>query len=100
MIRNAETDPLSRSYSVRWPEFRWNFGLRVLPPDPLLILGKSDAKKMFAAVVYLMGRLKLPINAQKSRCLWCPEEPFPFLGYDLDAITARWVGGLHWHATE
>ena len=68
--------------------------------DDFLILGKSDAKKMYAAVVYLMYRLKLPINAQKSRCLWCPEEPFPFLGYDLDAITARWVGGLHWHATE
>ena len=52
-------------------------------PLTLLILGKSDAKKMFAAVVYLMGRLKLPINVQKSRCLRCPEEPLRFLGYRI-----------------
>ena len=31
----------------------------------------------------LMGKLKLPVNAQKTRCLRCPEEPLEFLGYRI-----------------
>ena len=38
---------------------------------------------MLAAVNRLMDRLKLPINAQKTRCLRCPEEPLEFLGYRI-----------------
>ena len=30
-----------------------------------------------------MGKLKLPVNAQKTRCLRCPEEPLEFLGYRI-----------------
>ncbi len=30
-----------------------------------------------------MGVLKLPVNARKTRCLRCPEEPFEFLGYRI-----------------
>ena len=35
------------------------------------------------AVNRLMDKLKLPVNAQKTRCLRCPEEPLEFLGYHI-----------------
>ena len=31
----------------------------------------------------LMGKLKLPVNAEKTRCLRCPGEPLEFLGYRI-----------------
>ena len=31
----------------------------------------------------IMGRLRLPVNATKTRCLRTPEEPFEFLGYRI-----------------
>ena len=37
--------------------------------------------EMLVVVGRLMERLKLPVNAQKTRCLRCPEEPIEFLGY-------------------
>lgn len=49
----------------------------------LVILGKSDGTAMLNAVEELMKRLKLPINAKKTRCVRCPEEPFTFLGYRI-----------------
>ena len=38
---------------------------------------------MVLVITRLMDRLKLPINAQKTRCLRCPEEAFEFLGYRI-----------------
>ena len=38
---------------------------------------------MLEAVETIMQRLKLPINARKTRCVRCPEEPFEFLGYRI-----------------
>ena len=38
---------------------------------------------MLAVVNRLMARLKLPVNAQKTRCLRCPEESLEFLGYRI-----------------
>ncbi len=38
--------------------------------------------EMLAAVNRLMDRLKLPVNAEKTR-LRCPEEPLEFLGYRI-----------------
>ena len=73
-----------RRFILAWKILGYAWYLRaeiVNYADDFLILGKSDAAKMYAAVAYLMGRLKLPINVQKSRCLRCPEEPFTFLGY-------------------
>ena len=51
--------------------------------DDCVILGKSDGTAMLNAVEELMKRLKLPINAKKTRCVRCPEEPFTFLGYRI-----------------
>ena len=51
--------------------------------DDFCVLGKARAAEMLAAVNRLMERLKLPINAEKTRCLRCPEEPLEFLGYRI-----------------
>ena len=47
------------------------------------MLGKAPAAEMLAVVNRLMERLKLPVNARKTRCLRCPEEPLEFLGYRI-----------------
>ncbi len=51
--------------------------------DDFVVLGKSPSASMLAAVEWLMGRLKLPINAEKTRCCRVPEEPIEFLGYRI-----------------
>ncbi len=51
--------------------------------DDFCVLGKAPAAEMLAAVNRLMERLKLPVNARKTRCLRCPEESFEFLGYRI-----------------
>ena len=43
--------------------------------DDFCVLGKAPAAEMLAVVNRLMVRLKLPVNARKTRCLRCPEEP-------------------------
>ena len=49
--------------------------------DDFCVLGKAPAADMLPAVTGLMGRLKLTVNDQKTRCLRCPDEPMEFLGY-------------------
>ena len=49
--------------------------------DDFCVLGKAPAGEMLPAVTELMGRLKLTVNEQKTRCLRCPDEPMEFLGY-------------------
>ena len=51
--------------------------------DDFCVLGKVPAAEMLAVVNRLMGKLKLPVNARKTRCLRCPEEPLEFLGYRI-----------------
>ena len=51
--------------------------------DDFAVLGKSPAAEMRSAVEGLMKRLKLPINAEKTRCCRVPEEPMTFLGYRI-----------------
>ena len=38
---------------------------------------------MRASVERIMGQLRLPLNATKTRCLRAPEEPIEFLGYRI-----------------
>ena len=45
------------------------------------MLGRAPAAEMLTAVEGLMRRLKLPMNAEKTRCCRVPEEPITFLGY-------------------
>ena len=51
--------------------------------DDFVVLGQASAAEMLAVVNRLMEQLKLPVNAQKTRCLRCPEEPLEFLGYRI-----------------
>ena len=55
----------------------------VVYADDVCVLGKAPAADMLAAVNRLMGGLKLTVNARKTRCLRCPEEPLEFLGYRI-----------------
>ena len=60
--------------------------------DDLVVLGKVPSAVMLSAVESLMERLKLPINAQKTRCLTVPEEPVEFLGYRIGRNYRRDTG--------
>ena len=60
--------------------------------DDLVVLGKVPSAMMLAAVESLMERLKLPINAQKTRCLAVSEEPMEFLGYRIGRNYRRDTG--------
>ena len=51
--------------------------------DDFCVLGRTSAAEMLTVITQLMDRLRLPINAQKTRCLRCPEEAFEFLGYRI-----------------
>ena len=43
--------------------------------DDFAVLGRAPAAEMLTAVEGLMRRLKLPMNAEKTRCCRVPEEP-------------------------
>ena len=51
--------------------------------DDFAVLGRAPAAEMLTAVEGLMQRLKLPMNAEKTRCCRVPEEPMTFLGYRI-----------------
>ncbi len=51
--------------------------------DDFCVLGKAPAAEMLSAVERIMEVLKLPVNARKTRCVRCPEEPTVFLGYRI-----------------
>jgi len=51
--------------------------------DDFAVLGRAPASVMLATVAGLMKRLKLPMNAEKTRCCRVPEEPMTFLGYRI-----------------
>ena len=51
--------------------------------DDFAALGRAPAAEMLTAVEGLMRRLKLPMNAEKTRCCRVPEEPMTFLGYRI-----------------
>ena len=51
--------------------------------DDFVIGGKAPAEAMRAVVERMMERLRLPVNATKTRCLRVPGEPMEFLGYRI-----------------
>ena len=60
--------------------------------DDIVILGKESAATMREAVEDVMKRLKLPLNAEKTRCVHVPEESFDFLGYRVGRNYRRDTG--------
>ena len=60
--------------------------------DDIAVLGRAPAAEMLAAVEGLMKRLKLPLNAEKTRCCRVPEEPMTLLGYRIGRNWRRDTG--------
>ena len=60
--------------------------------DDFAVLGKAPAAEMLAAVEALMKRLRLPINAEKTRCCRIPETSMTFLGYRIGRNHRRDTG--------
>ena len=60
--------------------------------DDIVILGKESAATMREAVEDVMKRLKLPLNAEKTRCARVPQESFDFLGYRVGRNYRRDTG--------
>ena len=66
-----------RRFILGWKALGYarRFGAEIVNyADDFCVLGKAPAAEMLAVVNRLMERLKLPVNAQKTRCLRCPEE--------------------------
>ena len=89
--QGAPVSPLLSSIYMRRFILGWKlkgyaqrFGAEIVNyADDFCVFGKAPAAEMLAAVKRIMGVLKLPVNARKTRCLRCPEEPFEFLGYRI-----------------
>ena len=67
-------------------------GVRFPRATHLAVLGKVPAAEMLTAVEALMKRLKLPINAEKTRCCRIPETSMTFLGYRIGRNYRRNTG--------
>ena len=51
--------------------------------DDFVVCGKAPAEAMRGVVEDMMERLRVPINAAKTRSMRVPEEPLEFLGYRI-----------------
>ena len=63
--------------------------------DDFAVLGRAPAEEMLASVTGLLKRLKLPMNAEKTRCCRVPEEPLTFLGYRIGRNYRRDTGAAY-----
>ena len=67
--------------------------------DDFVVCGRAPAEAMRAAVEWMMERLRLPVNARKTRWLRVPENRWSLSGTAWDAtanritscVTGRWV---------
>ena len=60
--------------------------------DDFVVCGKAPADMMRGAVEDMMERLRLPINATKTRSMRVPDEPLEFLGYRIGRNYRRDTG--------
>ena len=84
-----------RRFILGWKELGYarRFGAEIVNyADDFAVLGRAPASVMLAAVEGLMKRLKLPMNAEKTRCCRLPEEPMTFLGYRIGRNYRRGTG--------
>ena len=63
--------------------------------DDFAVLGRAPAAEMLSAVETVMQRLKLPMNAEKTRCCRLPEESMTFLGYRIGRNYRRDTGAAY-----
>ena len=75
-----------RRFILGWKTLGYarRFGAEIVNyADDFVICGRAPAEAMRAAVERMMKRLRLPLNARKTRCVRVPEEPVEFLGYRI-----------------
>ena len=60
--------------------------------DDFVVCGKAPAEAMKGVVEDMMERLRVPINATKTRSMRVPEEPLEFLGYRIGRNYRRDTG--------
>ena len=75
-----------RRFILGWkvPGYARNFQAEIVNcADDFCVIGKASASAMTEAVCRIMRKLKPPVNAQKTGCPGCPEEPLEFLGYRI-----------------
>ncbi len=75
-----------RRFILGWKKLGYarRFGAEIVNyADDFVVCGKAPAEAMRVAVERMMEKLRLPINATKTRCLRVPEEPMEFLGYRI-----------------
>ena len=65
--------------------------------DDFVVCGKAPAETMRGVVEGMMERMRVPINATKTRCMRAPEEPLEFLGYRIGRNYRRDTGRVHRH---
>ena len=79
-----------RRYVLGWKkvghEKRWRAYI-VNYADDLVICCRIGAEQALVAMRTMMSRLKLTVNARKTRVCYLPEEKFDFLGYTLGGVT-------------
>ena len=63
--------------------------------DDFAVLGRAPAAEMLSAVETVMQRLKLPMNAEKTRCCRLPEDSMTFLGYRIGRNYRRDTGAAY-----
>ncbi len=89
--QGAPISPLLRNVYMRRFMLGWKqsgharrYGAEIVNyADDFVVCGKAPAEAMRATVERMMEQLRLPVNATKTRCLRCPEEPMEFLGYRI-----------------
>ncbi len=98
--QGAPISPLFSNVYMRrfirgWKELGYarRFGAEIVNyADDFAVLGRAPAAEMRSAVERLMKGLKLPVNAEKTRCCRVPEEPMTFLGYRIGRNYRRDTG--------
>ena len=79
--------------SPAWSRYAQRFKAHIVNyADDLVVLGKAPSAEMLTAFESLMQRLKLTVNAEKTRCCRVPEEPIEFLGYRIGRNYRRDTG--------
>ena len=89
--QGAPISPLLRNVYMRRFILGWKqsgharrYGAEIVNyADDFVVCGKAPAEAMRAIVERMMEQLRLPVNATKTRCLRCPDEPMEFLGYRI-----------------
>ena len=89
--QGAPISPLLSSIYMRRFLLGWKvlgyarrFGAEIVNyADDFVVCGKAPGEAMLAAVERIMEKLRLPLNATKTRCLRTTEDPFQFLGYRI-----------------